>query len=180
MNSPAPQAHDSHKHHTPLLDNFAFGQDIDVAIAATAGGLTVDQLFKASGETKHRTSHLLKAGLGAAVTIGALKLFQREHKEAHDQRKHHQTHRDGEHGHEHRPGADGNRSQQPDLAATPQRRLLGAGGRPSGGRRHWSDTYGRDHRRRDASPSPPRQRLPARPRSGSLEERSRNWAEASV
>jgi len=106
-------AHDSegqrpnHKH---VFDSVDFGEDVDVAVGATAVAFAGDQLVKAVG-SKHQTSHLLKAGVGAVVAVGALAMFRRDH-----QAKHHGHRHDDQRDHQ-APSARESRSE-----ALPSRR----------------------------------------------------------
>src|SRR5580658_8747200 len=77
-----------------FLDTVDFGEGVDAAIGATALALTGEQLAKAAEQKTHRTTHLIKAGLGAAVALAALKLFKRDHDENRHPHQHHSHHAD--------------------------------------------------------------------------------------
>lgn len=72
-----------------FLESVDFGEGVDAAIGATAIALTGEQLAKAAETKTHRTTHLLKAGLGAAVALAALKMFKRDHDENRRSQHHH-------------------------------------------------------------------------------------------
>lgn len=72
------------------LREFDLGEDVDAVIGVTAAALVGDQLIRATESRKHKASHLMKAGVSAAVALGAFKMLHREHDEKHhsQQRKH--------------------------------------------------------------------------------------------
>lgn len=85
------------------LSNVNLGEDIDLVVGVTAAALTGDQLFKAAGSKEHKAAHLVKAGLGAVVTVGALRMMAREHSEKikHDEHDKARRHPDDESRHHH-------------------------------------------------------------------------------
>lgn len=142
-----------------FLDSVNFGEGVDAAIGATAAAYTSDQLLKAAGGKKHRTSHLVKAGLAAVVTVAAVKMFCRDHIEAHHQDK------DAAESHEHHHQRGGealpalrNADREPyeDDRGHNRRALM-----PATDRRHTFDvergsSTDSDRHHRDHEPSPHR------------------------
>jgi hypothetical protein len=71
------------------VPSISLGEPIDIVLGLTAAALTGDQLLKARNSHEHKTAHLAKAGLGAAVTVGALAMLRADHND----RSHHHRHR---------------------------------------------------------------------------------------
>lgn len=87
----------------PATPPFSLSEPVDLIVGITAAALTGNQLLKASSSHDHKTSHLLKAGLGAAVAAGAFTMLRGEHeKKQNDNRKS-------------RHGNDASRSPSPPL-----------------------------------------------------------------
>lgn len=81
----------------PHIADFSLGEDIDLVIGLTAAALAGNEAVKLATSHQHHGSHLMKAGLSAAVAASALKMMQREHQ---DHREHHHGH-SGEHTRHH-------------------------------------------------------------------------------
>ncbi|KAF4631135.1 hypothetical protein G7Y89_g6999 [Cudoniella acicularis] len=58
-------------------DDLSITEDAELALGATGAVLAADQLVKTIDSTEHKTSHLVKAGIGAAVAVGAWELLRR-------------------------------------------------------------------------------------------------------
>lgn len=74
---------------TPGIADFSLGEDIDLVIGLTAAALAGNEVVKLAKSHQHQGSHLIKAGLSAAVAASALKMMQREHQDHHE---HHHGH----------------------------------------------------------------------------------------
>ncbi|KAH8908272.1 hypothetical protein BR93DRAFT_968092 [Coniochaeta sp. PMI_546] len=96
----------------PSIKDITFGEDIDIAVALTAGALTADQLWKAAQSKKHKVSHLAKAGLGAAVAAAAVNMYQRDSEEHNDDQEKHQHHNTDRTQHDHPDYASNHYSRQ--------------------------------------------------------------------
>lgn len=77
-------------HSTHSENDIHWKEDIGIGLTAAAAAATADQLHKAYESRKHKVSHLLKAGLGAIVSLGSLSLAVKEH--------HKHEEEEGEHG----------------------------------------------------------------------------------
>lgn len=105
MKSPQPLLHS-----LPHMADFSLGEDIDLVIGLTAAALAGNEIVKVAQSHQHHGSHLVKAGLSAALAAGALKMLQREHR---DNQKHHNN-RSREHTqyHHSRSTLEGNERHQ--------------------------------------------------------------------
>lgn len=81
----------------PHIADFSLGEDIDLVIGLTAAALAGNEVVKLAKNHQHQGSHLVKAGLSAAVAASALKMMQREHQDRHAQHHGHS----GEHARHH-------------------------------------------------------------------------------
>lgn len=88
------ETHKSARH----LHEFDLGEDVDAVIGITAAALAGDQVLRTAESEKHKTNHLLKAGVSAAVALGAFKLLHREHDEKHHNQPHRHQHNADHHG----------------------------------------------------------------------------------
>jgi hypothetical protein len=57
------------------------GEDIELFASATGAVLAADQIMKSINSEEHAVSHLVKAGIGDAVAIGAYELLLRAQNE---------------------------------------------------------------------------------------------------
>lgn len=55
----------------------SFTEDAEIAAGATGLVIATDQGFKSVEDEKHRLEHIIKAGVGAAVAIGAYEMLRR-------------------------------------------------------------------------------------------------------
>ncbi|KAK0725887.1 hypothetical protein B0H67DRAFT_449941, partial [Lasiosphaeris hirsuta] len=62
-----------------LTQNVNLGEDVELVVGITAAALTADQLYKLVNTKKHKTMHLVKAGLGAAVAGTSFAMMVQEH-----------------------------------------------------------------------------------------------------
>ena len=56
----------------------SFGEDAELAVGATGAVMAIDQIMKSLDSKDHTDSHLVKAGIGAAVALGAYELLKRD------------------------------------------------------------------------------------------------------
>ncbi len=54
-----------------------FKQDVELAIGATGAVVATDQVMKSLDPEDHQLDHFLKAGIGAAVAVGAYEMLRR-------------------------------------------------------------------------------------------------------
>ena len=54
------------------------GEDAELAVGASGAVIAIDQIMKSLDSKEHQTSHLVKAGIGAAVALGAYSLLQQD------------------------------------------------------------------------------------------------------
>lgn len=88
----------------PHIADFSLGEDVDLVIGLTAAALAGNEVARLAKSHQHQGSHLVKAGLSAAVAATALKMMQREHQDNRDHHGHHDG-RSREHpGHHHSRG----------------------------------------------------------------------------
>ncbi|KAK3364589.1 hypothetical protein B0T25DRAFT_69632 [Lasiosphaeria hispida] len=64
-----------------LTQNANLGEDIELVVGVTAAALTADQLYKLMMTKKHKTMHLVKAGLSATVAGASFAMMLQEHHE---------------------------------------------------------------------------------------------------
>lgn len=81
-----PQSAPSHGFFTDVTNKVDLGEDIDFVVGLTASALTADQAIKLATSKDHRTMHLAKAGLAAAVAATAFTMMAREHREHREHR----------------------------------------------------------------------------------------------
>ncbi|KAJ9131616.1 hypothetical protein NKR23_g11655 [Pleurostoma richardsiae] len=87
-----------YRSHSPgHLSGVTLGEDVDFVVGVTAAALAGNQLLHATESKRHKTGHVIGAGLGAAVAATAFTLMKREH----DQRKHAERARSHEGRHQH-------------------------------------------------------------------------------
>src|SRR6266536_4339296 len=60
----------------PSENKFDIGSDAELAVGASGAVLAIDQIMKSMDSKEHQTSHLVKAGIGAAVALGAYQLLK--------------------------------------------------------------------------------------------------------
>lgn len=68
----------------PHIPDFSLGEDVDLIIGLTAAALAGNEVARLAKSHQHQGSHLVKAGLSAAVAASALKMMQREHQDHHE------------------------------------------------------------------------------------------------
>jgi hypothetical protein len=100
-----------------LIPSISLGEPIDIVLGLTAAALTGDQLLKARSSHEHKTAHLAKAGIGAAVTVGALAMLRADHndKQHRHSREHSTERREVVPGGRSRRGSDATRNGRPQL-----------------------------------------------------------------
>lgn len=84
----------STQHSLPHIADFSLGEDVDLVIGLTAAALAGNEVAKLARGHQHQGSHLVKAGLSAAVAASALNMMRREHQDHH---RHHNNDRSREH-----------------------------------------------------------------------------------
>ncbi len=55
-----------------------FSENAELAVGATSAIVAADQLLQATDPDEDKASHLVKAGIGAAIAIGAFELLRRQ------------------------------------------------------------------------------------------------------
>lgn len=81
--------------------NVHFGEDIDFVVGVTATAFAANQLLKLKDSEKHKTTHLVAAGLGASTAAAAFSMMKHEHHERHQNNTQsgHTRHRGSDLGH---------------------------------------------------------------------------------
>ncbi len=152
---------------TSVLDKVHLGKDIDIAIGATAIALAGNELLNAKSDKHHRTSHFVKAGLGAAVALGAYQMFRKEQEG--EQPK-------GRRGRDRHEEEREHAQQQPRVVAAPPQ---GAREGDDARRRSRSRSLRRRVVDRTASESPPARRTTSLPAARvPIERASVSWSDS--
>ncbi|KAE8443048.1 hypothetical protein EG329_002442 [Mollisiaceae sp. DMI_Dod_QoI] len=63
-----------------------FTENAELAVGATSAIVAADQLLQATDPDEEKTSHLVKAGIGAAIAIGAFELLRRQNEKDREDR----------------------------------------------------------------------------------------------